>query len=412
MSIKITKSGFTASDGDVRYLKLDQSTPQTLTTSPKFNNLTATRVPFVSATKTITDNTGFSFDSANGILSVPGKVQVNTDTSNWQTAVIGITNVNTQGQNGVIQRINNRNLATWRTDYVGGISWAAGTTTTGYTGYHDFYTNGDYPNGKKLLTLRSQANSNGTTDHNYGSVGLLMSGGMDNPLTSFDLEHRLFYDDSTEKIAFFPGGQTDRTTVLGYMNETFNIYGSGKFAYESYAPTDLGTSIFQAGYGGYGYELGTTIYYRMYYYNADRRFNASYDSANITIVDYDFDPVLIDTQATNAVGVIIRRSLDGGLTYPDYRDIALEDGFMETEDDDTGWTTGTPTVTPTGDTVSSALLNYTDGNGIINALYSSQPLQLVPQANPPATASEGMIYADTDHHLYYYNGTSWKQLDN
>ncbi len=36
--------------------------------------------------------------------------------------------------------------------------------------------------------------------------------------------------------------------------------------------------------------------------------------------------------------------------------------------------------------------------------------------NPIASASnnviEGCIYADTDHHLYYYNGTGWIQLDN
>jgi hypothetical protein len=35
-----------------------------------------------------------------------------------------------------------------------------------------------------------------------------------------------------------------------------------------------------------------------------------------------------------------------------------------------------------------------------------------PRADPPATATEGLVYADTDHHMYYYNGTSWLQLDN
>ena len=39
-------------------------------------------------------------------------------------------------------------------------------------------------------------------------------------------------------------------------------------------------------------------------------------------------------------------------------------------------------------------------------------IHLTPTANPPAGAREGMIYADTDHHLYYYNGTSWIRLDN
>ena len=34
-------------------------------------------------------------------------------------------------------------------------------------------------------------------------------------------------------------------------------------------------------------------------------------------------------------------------------------------------------------------------------------IKLTPTALPPAGATEGMIYADTDHHLYYYNGTTW-----
>lgn len=37
---------------------------------------------------------------------------------------------------------------------------------------------------------------------------------------------------------------------------------------------------------------------------------------------------------------------------------------------------------------------------------------LNPEPNPPGSPFEGMIYAKTDHHLYYYNGTTWKQLDN
>jgi len=39
-------------------------------------------------------------------------------------------------------------------------------------------------------------------------------------------------------------------------------------------------------------------------------------------------------------------------------------------------------------------------------------LELFPSVNPPGGATEGAIYADTDHHLYYYNGTTWIQLDN
>lgn len=50
----------------------------------------------------------------------------------------------------------------------------------------------------------------------------------------------------------------------------------------------------------------------------------------------------------------------------------------------------------------------------INAryVYLREFVKLFPADDPPATAEEGMIYSDTDHHIYYYNGTTWKQLDN
>jgi hypothetical protein len=47
---------------DARYLKLDQTTPQTITASPILNWGTATRVPYYSATKTLIDSAGLTFD--------------------------------------------------------------------------------------------------------------------------------------------------------------------------------------------------------------------------------------------------------------------------------------------------------------------------------------------------------------
>ncbi len=49
---------------------------------------------------------------------------------------------------------------------------------------------------------------------------------------------------------------------------------------------------------------------------------------------------------------------------------------------------------------------------IDGAVSLSKLLKLNPLDDAPSPAEEGMIYADTDHHLYYYNGTTWKQLDN
>jgi hypothetical protein len=55
------------------YLRLDQSTPQSLSSSPVFNAGTATRIPFYSGTKTLTDSANLAF--VNDILNT---IAVNT----------------------------------------------------------------------------------------------------------------------------------------------------------------------------------------------------------------------------------------------------------------------------------------------------------------------------------------------
>jgi len=52
------------------------------------------------------------------------------------------------------------------------------------------------------------------------------------------------------------------------------------------------------------------------------------------------------------------------------------------------------------------------GSGFVNTIDINGIMSLPVQASPPSPAVEGQIYADTDHHIYYYNGTDWKQLDN
>ena len=88
-----------------------------------------------------------------------------------------------------------------------------------------------------------------------------------------------------------------------------------------------------------------------------------------------------------------------------------------------GGTAGAPTRLAAGITSAEdySTENYS-ATGTGNIVLSTGPtlttvnitdvIKLTPTASPPAGAIEGMIYADTDHHLYYFDGTSWKQLDN
>ena len=52
------------------------------------------------------------------------------------------------------------------------------------------------------------------------------------------------------------------------------------------------------------------------------------------------------------------------------------------------------------------------GDGLLALNVCCGLTQLTPSAEPPAGATAGAIYFDTDGHFYGFNGTDWKQLDN
>ena len=53
----------------------------------------------------------------------------------------------------------------------------------------------------------------------------------------------------------------------------------------------------------------------------------------------------------------------------------------------------------------------TEARAMLFANYVNlDALWLTPSASPPDNAQEGMLYADTDHTLKYYNGTDWKTV--
>lgn len=66
-----------------------------------------------------------------------------------------------------------------------------------------------------------------------------------------------------------------------------------------------------------------------------------------------------------------------------------------------------------GDTTLSAVYIYEAPTTLGQIIYLNGIAKLPVTADPPTVnVQEGMIYCDTDHHIYYYNGSTWKQLDN
>ena len=62
-----------------------------------------------------------------------------------------------------------------------------------------------------------------------------------------------------------------------------------------------------------------------------------------------------------------------------------------------------------GDVAVGGALTPTGAIAAPSATFASH-VKLTPTASPPDPAAEGMIYADTDHKLYFYNGTDWKEV--
>ncbi len=102
-------------------------------------------------------------------------------------------------------------------------------------------------------------------------------------------------------------------------------------------------------------------------------------------------------------GTIELVALDGFTASPIGKDLQITTGY--------GFDDGENTPQKGGD-VTIQLGGGVNG-GRPGVVYIQSVLKLAPTDIVPDPPEEGMVYANSnDHHLYYYNGTTWKQLDN
>lgn len=112
------------------------------------------------------------------------------------------------------------------------------------------------------------------------------------------------------------------------------------------------------------------------------------------------------TRATPAGDVGFRiKSMGTSTADTDLRSVRIMARNMGTDSNDAEMVLQTYNVTAAG------FIDMMKLHGYYKTVTINDVLALTLKADPPSPAVEGMIYADTDHHLYYYNGTSWDQLD-
>ena len=126
-------------------------------------SLTSGSILFSNGTTITQNNSNFFWNNTSNRLGLgtnsPGTIMqinlTNTDYTNTSGAGshIYMTNPSATGQNVVASFINGAMVAKWRTDYVGNISWVAGTS-----GAHDFYTKGDFGTGQIMLRIFNGGN--------------------------------------------------------------------------------------------------------------------------------------------------------------------------------------------------------------------------------------------------------------
>ncbi len=110
----------------------------------------------------------------------------------------------------------------------------------------------------------------------------------------------------------------------------------------------------------------------------------------------------IDNVSVSEGGDITLLCLDGQEPHPTGGALQINTGYAF----DDG------AATPADGGNLSIILGGGVNGGANGYCYIRSVIALNPIDDAPTPAVEGMIYADTDHHLYYYNGTTWKQLDN
>jgi hypothetical protein len=62
--------------------------------------------------------------------------------------------------------------------------------------------------------------------------------------------------------------------------------------------------------------------------------------------------------------------------------------------------------------IQTQLNSKAEANDTISIAVGVPFIVLTPSVSPPGSPVEGMIYMDTDHHLYVYNASIWVQIDN
>lgn len=157
-----------ASDSATYYTKFRSDSSRTniyTAIAGKFTlpSLTSGSILFSNGTTITQKNANLFWDNTNNRLGIgtnaPANLlqltQSNTNYTNTNGAGshIYMTNTSATGQNVVASFVNGAMVAKWRTDYVGNISWVAGST-----GAHDFYTKGDFGTGQIMMRIFNGGN--------------------------------------------------------------------------------------------------------------------------------------------------------------------------------------------------------------------------------------------------------------
>jgi len=186
---------------------------------------------------TLGAGTGMYWDNTNNRLGIgasapPNIFNVNLSNTNYTNtngagSHILMTNPSSTGQNVVASFINGNLVAKWRTDYVGNISWVAGST-----GAHSFYTKGDFGVGTAQVQIFNNGNVQIATSPVGGSIA--------------DSGYKLDVSGSTRiqnTLLVSTGGIsiTGSSAISGSLIVTGDITGS-LFGTSSYASNGLSSS--------------------------------------------------------------------------------------------------------------------------------------------------------------------------
>ena len=202
------------------------------------------------------------------------------------------------------------------------------------------------------------------------------------------------------------GTNSSSAAILGIgQNNTIGIYGSSTSGYGVYGTSSTGSGIYGTSINGVGVQTFSNNGVPL---SANNYSSSGTANTVTTIIN-----ISRGTSGTAANGIGSKITFNIKTT----NGFGYESGYIVNKWENATYGSETSVfewwLRNNGAAIAKKMDLQSDGTlNVVGNISMGSVLKMTPLADPPTSPSLGWIYVDTDTHIYMYNGTTWKQLDN